>query len=135
MTDVLRAHPAETEVPPGDLDVVLCEERSILDASPPIHAVQFYEAAPFLLDEVQRYVGPGLRRGETAVVIATAAHRRALEERLAADGLDLEDARTRGQYVALDAAETLARFMVDGTPDEARFQATVGRTIADATTD
>ena len=134
MTDVLRSHLSGAEVPRvGDLGLVVRAEPSGPDPSWSGHAVQFYEAEPFLLDELQRYVGLGLVRGETVIVIATPEHRRGLAARLAAAGLDLEDARARGRYVALDAAETLARFMVDGVPDEELFLTTVGRQIAQVT--
>ena len=132
MTEVLRSQLPDVEAPHvSGHTAVSPTVYAVPDTSS--HAVQFYEAAPFLLNEVHRYISTGLRLGETAVVIATAAHRLDLEERLATDGLDLLDARARGQYVALDAAETLARFMVDGTPDADRFMEVVGSTIAAAT--
>ena len=96
------------------------------------HFVQFYEADAALLDAVSEYVGAGLRAGETGIVIATEAHRAGLEERLRAAGLDLDAARTGGHYVALDAAETLARFTVDGGPDPGRFAEVVGTLVAGA---
>jgi signal transduction histidine kinase len=132
MPEVLRSQLPDVGAPHvSDHTAVSHTASAVPDAS--WHAVQFYEAAPFLLDDVHRYIVTGLRLGETAVVIATAAHRLDLEARLAADGLDLLDARARGQYIALDAAETLARFMVDGTPDADRFMEVVGSTIAAAT--
>ena len=135
MTDVLRSHRSGAEVPRvGDLDFVVSPPLADPGPSWSGHVVQFYEAAPFLLDELRRYVGPGLCLGDTVVVIATAEHRHGLEARLLAGGLDLDDARARGQYLALDAAETLARFMVDGRPDAELFLATVGRTIEHVTT-
>jgi excisionase family DNA binding protein len=96
------------------------------------HFVQFYEADAFLLDAVAEFVGAGLRADEAAIVVATAAHRAGIEERLNAAGLDVAAARDSGQYVALDAAAMLARFMVDGTPDPARFADALGSTIARA---
>src|SRR4026209_2917692 len=81
------------------------------------HLVQFYESDTFLIDAVARYVGAGLRAGDAAVIIATAAHRRKLDDRLAADGFDLACASGEGRYVALDAAETVAAFMSDGGLD------------------
>jgi signal transduction histidine kinase len=54
-------------------------------------------------------------------VIATTAHRDAIEERLRAFGLDVAGARACGRYVALDAAATLARVMVNGAPEPGRF--------------
>jgi signal transduction histidine kinase len=97
---------------------------------PSDHAVQFYEADGFLLDAVAEFVGAGLRAGDAAIVVATAAHRAGVDERLANAGLDVAAARAGGGYVALDAADTLARFLVAGAPDAARFADVVGGTIA-----
>lgn len=96
------------------------------------HLVQFYEADAFLLDAVGRFIGPALSSGDAAIVIATAAHRAALEERLQADGIDTAAARACGQYLTLDAAETLSRCLVDGAPDPARFTEVVGGMVARA---
>ena len=99
------------------------------------HIVQFYEADGFLLDAVGVFVGEALRAGDAAVVIATEAHRAGLEDRLRAAGLDLATARAGGRYVALDAAETLARLTPcgsGGVPEPARFAAVVGGALAGA---
>ena len=90
------------------------------------HFVQFYEADGFLLDAVEEFIAPALRTGEAGIVVATEAHRAGLEQRFRAVGLDLAAARAEGRYVALDAAETLSRFMVDGAPEAARFAEVVG---------
>jgi excisionase family DNA binding protein len=97
------------------------------------HFVQFYEADAFLLEAVGEYIGATLRAGDAAIVIATPPHRAAIEKRLAAHGLDVAGARACGRYVALDAAATLARIMVDGAPDPGRFREVVGDVIAHAT--
>lgn len=94
------------------------------------HVVQFYEHDAFLLDTLSGFIGAGLRAGEGCLVVATKPHRESLEDRLTAYGLDLTLARTQHQYLALDAAETLAAFMVDGTPDQQRFTAVVGSLVA-----
>ena len=96
------------------------------------HFVQFYETDAFLVDAVGEFIGTALRAGEAGVVVATPAHREGLEARLQAAGLDVAAARAGGRYVALDAAETLARFMVDGAPDPGRFREVVGGIIARA---
>jgi excisionase family DNA binding protein len=90
------------------------------------HIVQFYESDAFLLQAVRDHVGKALRAGDGAIVIATGDHGAGIDEHLATAGIDVDDARARGQYVALDAADTLAQFMVDGQPDAARFDAVVG---------
>src|ERR1700730_3596547 len=86
------------------------------------HLVQFYEADSFLLEALSRLVGDSLVAGDSGVVIATKAHRDGLDEGLRARGLDPDALRSQGRYVALDAADTLASFMVDDFPDEDRFR-------------
>lgn len=96
------------------------------------HAVYLYEDDGFLIDTASRWVGAGLVSGEAVVVIATPAHRGALEEVLESRGLTLSVAREQGRYVALDAADTLAQFVAGDVVDELRFTEVVGGSIARA---
>jgi signal transduction histidine kinase len=96
------------------------------------HFVQFYEADAFLLNSLSGFIGTGLGAGEGCVVVAGKAHRDKLDERLQASGLDLTGARAKGQYVSLDAAETLATFMVDGRPEPMRFKRIIGDIVEQA---
>jgi signal transduction histidine kinase len=96
------------------------------DLQNPAHVVQFYGDDGFLLDELSRFIGTALGAGEAALVIATKEHRDSLARRLKMWGLDTTWAMAQGRYVALDAAETLAKFMLDGWPDAARFAEVVG---------
>jgi signal transduction histidine kinase/ActR/RegA family two-component response regulator len=90
------------------------------------HFVQFYEADGFLLNSLSGFIGTALKAGEGAIVIATKAHRDGLDELLGANGLDLATASTSGHYVSLDAAATLGKFMVDGSPEVGRFTEVIG---------
>jgi signal transduction histidine kinase/ActR/RegA family two-component response regulator len=99
------------------------------------HFVQFYETEGFLLNSLGGYVGKGLEAGDACIVVATKAHREALEEQLKAQGLDVAAASAAGQYLSLDATETLSKFMVDGQPDLGRFNQVVGNIVARAATD
>jgi signal transduction histidine kinase/CheY-like chemotaxis protein len=94
------------------------------------HAVQFYEHEAYLLDSVTDYIGSALAAESAGILIATLPHRDGVAQRLSARGLDVVGAGAQGRYVALDAGETLARFMVDGWPDPARFDDTVGSLIS-----
>lgn len=94
------------------------------------HVVQFYESDAFLAETVGDFVADGLRAGEGAIVVATSPHRAGIRERLRASGFDMCAAETGSQYVALDAAELLAAFLVDGSPDAQRFADIVGGLIA-----
>lgn len=96
------------------------------------HVVQFYDAEVFLLDAVGEFIGSALRAGDVGIVVATAAHRAGLEDRLHRAGVDVAAARAGDRYVALDAAETLSAFLRDGLPDPAGFAEVIGGLIARA---
>ena len=93
------------------------------------HLVQFYEDDGPLLDTLGDFVASGLGAGGGALVIATAQLRDGLDGRLRALGVDVDGATAAGRLLAVDAAETLARVMVDGVPDESRFRAVVGELL------
>jgi len=93
------------------------------------HAVQFYDDETFLVNVVCELLKAGLTSGRPAVVIATAAHRKAFAKGLAARGIDPDLARERGQLVMLDARRTLGKLMRDSLPDAGRFRTTVGSLI------
>jgi signal transduction histidine kinase/CheY-like chemotaxis protein len=98
------------------------------------HFVQFYEADEFLLTSLSGFIGMGLSMNDACIVVATNAHRESLDERLQAYGLDVLSARASGQYLPLDAAETLAKLMVDGSPEPWRFAEIIGGLVARAAT-
>ncbi|MFN2514692.1 MAG: ATP-binding protein [Pyrinomonadaceae bacterium] len=99
------------------------------------HFVQFYEADGFLLNSLSGFIGTAINSGDAALVVATKAHRDGLDELLQANGLDVTGAKTCGQYVALDAADTLSKFMIDGAPEPGRFNDVIGGVIASVTDD
>ena len=95
------------------------------EVAPRDHFVQIYDDETVFLDSLVRFVADGLRAGDGIVIIATEAHRAVLDRRLEERGFALGPARASDQFIALDAVETLSRFMVDGWPDEAKFKETV----------
>ncbi len=94
------------------------------------HFVQFYEADDFLLNSLSEFIGTGLAEGDACIVIATKMHRERLEERLKANGQDLAAACIADKYIALDVAEMLSKFLVDGSPQSERFTEVFGSIIA-----
>jgi hypothetical protein len=96
------------------------------------HLVQFYGQEGAFLDSLGEFVGGGLLHGESVVVIATASHLGALDTRLRARSFDVDRAIIQDRYLPLDAAGTLAQFMVNGWPDEQRFRAVVAGIVARA---
>lgn len=101
-------------------------ERSVHD-----HVVGFYERDDELISTVSQFLAVALDNDGAAVVIATAAHRAALESALAAAGLSVEDLIRSGRYRSLDAAETLAAFMLGERPDRAAFESVIGAALDD----
>ena len=97
-----------------------------LAATPHHHDVFFYDVDSELVASVSAHVGAGLSDSEPAIVIATAPHLAAIDAALNSHGVNVSLARATGSYLALDAAETLDSFMVDGSPDAARFTRVVG---------
>jgi PAS domain S-box-containing protein/excisionase family DNA binding protein len=102
------------------------------DAAPTSHLVRFYETDDALVDAVGSYVEAGLQASQVCVVLATTAHHAALESRLGAVGVDVTALAAAGQYIALDAADTLAQIMVGGEPSSEAFADVVGTVIAEA---
>jgi anti-sigma regulatory factor (Ser/Thr protein kinase) len=93
------------------------------------HQVSFYDGDEGAVAVTAPYVLKGLERDEAVVVVAAEAHLRALDDRLVGRGWDPAALRDRGQLVTLDAATTLASFMVDGHPEPAALRAAVGPVI------
>ena len=92
------------------------------------HVVQLYTDQEFLVRTVTRFVGRGIVDGEAAILIATPEHAEAFKAALARE-FDVNALLDRGQLVLLDAAASLAEFMVDGHPDRSRFFSLVQRAV------
>ena len=94
------------------------------------HSVQFYEEDSYLLEGLSRFIGAAILAGDAALIITTKSHRDGLFARLSSRGLNLTLAMDEGRFLAFDAAETLAKFMLDGKPDPARFAEVVGNLVS-----
>jgi hypothetical protein len=96
---------------------------------PASHLLQFFDAnQDALVQNVATFLYEGIAQGEPCNVLAspatTSALKAALKDR---DGsLDFEDKRN---FIFFDAQDTLDYFMVDGTPDTARFDQSVGAAV------
>jgi hypothetical protein len=102
------------------------------EIAPYDHVVQIYENDQVFIDLLAGYTSGGIRNGDSVIVIASAAHIRALNENLKLQGFDPFYLTVKEQYIPLDAEETLSRFMVNGWPDENLFNHTVGEVLAKA---
>ena len=98
------------------------------------HSVRFYDQDQQLLDEVSEFLDDALRAGGHAVVFATPEHCAELNRRL--NGLGGHSGAGPGWFsgslVLRDAQDMLDLFMVDGQPDEERFEREMQPILAQA---
>jgi MEDS: MEthanogen/methylotroph, DcmR Sensory domain len=95
------------------------------------HVVQFYGSDDELVDHVGEYLAAALQAGETAVIVATAAHRRAVEDWLTAAGAA---APAGERYIVLDAASTMDVILTSSRPDPRALERIFGGLIEEALT-
>src|SRR3954470_16869036 len=89
------------------------------------HVLQFYESDEFLARTVAEFLADGFEADQSAIVIATPEHRDLIAEWLGDHGADVPRLRAEGQLTMLDAREMLDSFLVNGSPDPARFERVV----------
>lgn len=97
------------------------------------HVVQFYRDDQVMLRQLESYIGKGLSRGSSAVVVATAGRRENLAMALKNREINVAQATAEGRYTALDASEVLRILIVDERPNPLRFAQVVAPVIARAT--
>ncbi|MCY7365045.1 MAG: MEDS domain-containing protein [Frankiaceae bacterium] len=95
------------------------------------HVVHVYDKSGTLVRGVAAYLAVALLHGEAALVVASAAHRDALDVALDQRGPAVDELRARGQYVALDAEALLKHLVPDGRLDPHAFGALIGTEVED----
>ena len=85
------------------------------------HVVVFYAGEREFSEAAGEFLCGALWTGGVAVVIATPDHHLLVRAWLEHAGIDVAAAKADGSYVELDAAATLASFMINGWPDPAAF--------------
>ena len=98
----------------------------------PHHAVRFFTEDTPLIETLAPFAAATLEAGNAVVIFATQPHREAVAQRLASMGFDVPSIAYQGRYRALDAAETLAKFMVDDWPSASLFAEVMGPIIESA---
>lgn len=102
------------------------------DLAPEDHIVQIYAEEEGLLDAMEAFVSGGLKTGESVIVISISRHLNDLEDRLYQRGVNLNLAIAQHQYLPIDAHEALNQFLVNGLPDQAKFEQVVDRILSRA---
>jgi PAS domain S-box-containing protein len=94
------------------------------------HRVRFYDDDDLLMTEVGDFIDAALRVGGSAIIIATPDHVSALRRRFCESWIDPQQVAALAAKLSFhDAEETLNRFMIDGWPDESRFDTVVGKIV------
>jgi hypothetical protein len=91
------------------------------EIAPTDHVVQIYENDENFLDLLLGFVSGGLMAEECTIVIGTQVHLTSLNDKLRAQGFDIDQIIKQGYYVPMDAEEALAKFMVNDWPDQNLF--------------
>jgi len=99
------------------------------EIAPCDHVIQFYENDEVFLDTLAGFVGSGISAGECVVVIATSNHLQSLYYRLSNYAINIQTLMDDDRYIPLNAEEVLDKFMVDGWPDEDRFNKTISSIV------
>lgn len=95
------------------------------EIAPCEHLVQFYAGDGEFMDALEGFAAGGFAAGESVVLIVTPEHLLGIEQRLRERGLDVDGAKARDEFIALDAEKTLAQFIVDGWPEDESFHGVV----------
>lgn len=87
----------------------------------PRHEIQFFSDEAILLDRSSRLIEAALEAGHAAVVCATKPLRDDLAHALQGRHLNVDDLLRRGNYVTLDAVETLSTLVSGESLDQVKF--------------
>jgi len=93
------------------------------------HELELYSDDAAFIKNLSQFIHNALAIGRAAIVVATQEHRAALIRELASLGYDTRRAYADGQYISLDAKETLSRIVAYQMPDPARFTEVIGDII------
>ena len=122
-----RPTEAPARVVSAPVAVAAARLHPVAEMPPADHCVQLYWHDTEIVTALADFVQAGVEAGETLLVVATRAHRRALEATLARRDHDLTGAR----YTVLDAEKALDALLDGGAIDPDRFARTVGRLVRD----
>jgi CheY-like chemotaxis protein len=99
---------------------------------PHSHEVEFYADEESFLIRCIRFISAALANGDAAIAIMTPSHRDRLRQNLESEGCDIAAAMEQGRYLAMEPADLLSIFLVNGHPDEGRFLKAGGALLATA---
>jgi len=96
------------------------------------HEVEFYGDDAEFVDGFARFIETALAAGSAVIVVATDLHHASLRQRLVADGLNVAAEIEQRNYIPLNAADCLSRFVVNDSLDPVLFKKLAGNLITEA---
>jgi len=96
------------------------------------HELGLYSNDDAFLDDSTDFVLAALKLGKAVILITTDSHQRGLVQRLQARDVDVAALVEQKLYISLHVADSLPRFMVDGSPDPVRLAKAVRDPIVEA---
>ena len=93
------------------------------------HHVQLFDSSKSLADTIAGFLIGGLERKENVLVVASPEHRGLLARRLDEAGWNVRTLIAANRMVIADAAQTLDKFMRQGTPSPIAFDEVVGTLV------
>ena len=93
------------------------------------HLVQLFDEPESLVLTVSAYLHDGWQRGDNLLVVARPANWALVSTELVANGCPVAALLASGTLVVLDAATTMATFLINGDPEPARFDEHVGSAV------
>jgi hypothetical protein len=94
------------------------------------HVVQLFDETESLVACVTSHLIDGWKRGDSLLVVARPTHWALASAELEASGCPVVEYIASGKLMALDAATTMAAFMVNGDPQPEKFRTSVGELVA-----
>jgi DNA-binding NarL/FixJ family response regulator len=88
--------------------------------TPCAHEAQYYVHDGDFQESLRLWVGRALNAGDSAIVLVTLSHQRALCEALQAEGVPVHEEIRTGRLRLVDADAVVAGYLGDEHPDEAR---------------
>ena len=90
------------------------------------HLVQLFDETESLVAAVSTFLFESWKQGDHLLVIARAPSWALTSAELQARGCPVSELTASGRLIVLDAATTLATFMVNGDPSPGKFRASIG---------
>jgi hypothetical protein len=96
------------------------------------HFMQCFEEDESLVEAVGCFLKGSVQRRQAAIIVGTPGHIEGVEQFLDGRGLNPLALQRSGQYIPLDAAETLDRCSLNGRPNRQRFFEVIGGLVSRA---